>query len=146
MTEPKQHSLHHMAFTNSHATIWATGSSFREQLIGCSKTSQAHTWTTSSSSVSHGTTISALSWSSGLTIKCQFAMVECGYLGYMVGSGKVRPEDVKVNSIQQLHPPTTNNFWVWLHTITILCRSTQHISLGRQLQTKCRGLRSVRKR
>ena len=46
----------------------------------------------------------------GLTVKikkCQFAMVECGYLGYRVGSGKVKPQDLKVEAIQQMLAPIT---------------------------------------
>ena len=37
----------------------------------------------------------------------QLAMVECGYLGYRVGSGKVKPQDLKVEAIQQMLTPIT---------------------------------------
>jgi len=46
----------------------------------------------------------------GLTLKkrkCQFGMPECIYLGHRVGSGKVRPEDVKVQAIRNFIQPTT---------------------------------------
>ena len=46
----------------------------------------------------------------GLTIKkrkCQFAMAECGYLGYRVGGGKVKPDNLKIRSIEQMVTPTT---------------------------------------
>ena len=48
----------------------------------------------------------------GLTVKikkCQFAMAECGYLGYRVGSGKVRPQDLKVKAIQQIADTCSNH-------------------------------------
>ena len=44
----------------------------------------------------------------GLTVKarkCQFAMQECVYLGHKVGSGKVRPEEVKVKAIRTFEVP-----------------------------------------
>ena len=47
---------------------------------------------------------------SGLTLKrkkCQFAMPECVYLGHSVGSGRVCPEDVKVEAIGNFEQPTT---------------------------------------
>lgn len=46
----------------------------------------------------------------GLTVKrkkCQFAMAECVYLGHRVGSGKVRPEDLKIKAIQDFDIPIT---------------------------------------
>ena len=39
--------------------------------------------------------------------KCQFGMKDCGYLGYVVGSGKVRPEVNKVNAVQSFAVPKT---------------------------------------
>ena len=46
----------------------------------------------------------------GLTLKrkkCQFAMPECVYLGHSVGSGRVRPEDVKLEAVHNFEQPTT---------------------------------------
>ena len=46
----------------------------------------------------------------GLTVKkrkCQFGMAECLYLGHSVGSGKVRPEDVKVRAVREFGIPKT---------------------------------------
>ena len=48
--------------------------------------------------------------SAGLTVKrkkCQFAMPECVYLGHSVGSGKVSPEQVKVQAVLDFPVPTT---------------------------------------
>ena len=39
--------------------------------------------------------------------KCQIAMPESDYLGHMVGSGKVRPENVDIQAIQNFERPTT---------------------------------------
>jgi len=46
----------------------------------------------------------------GLTAKrskCQFAMSSCVYLGHRIGSGKVSPDDVKVEAIKQFPSPRT---------------------------------------
>ena len=46
----------------------------------------------------------------GLTVKkrkCQFAMAECGYLGHTVGSGRVRPDELKIRAIGQFCTPRT---------------------------------------
>ena len=46
----------------------------------------------------------------GLTIKrkkCQFAMAECGYLGHVIGSGKVRPEVAKIQAVKNFEQPTS---------------------------------------
>ena len=46
----------------------------------------------------------------GLTVKrkkCQFGMPECVYLGHSVGSGQVRPEEVKVKAIREFAVPET---------------------------------------
>ena len=48
----------------------------------------------------------------GLTVKkkkCQFGMAECGYLGHVVGSGRVRPEAAKIRAIQTFEPPETKS-------------------------------------
>ena len=48
--------------------------------------------------------------SAGLTVKkrkCQFAMAECGYLGHTVGSGRVRPDELKNKAIGQFCTPRT---------------------------------------
>ena len=46
----------------------------------------------------------------GLTVKrkkCQFGMSECLYLGHLVGSGRVRPEQVKVQAVRAFKEPKT---------------------------------------
>ena len=46
----------------------------------------------------------------GLTVKrkkCQFGMNECLYLGHLVGSGKVRPEQVKMQAVWEFKRPKT---------------------------------------
>ena len=46
----------------------------------------------------------------GLTLKrkkCQFAMPECIYLGHTIGSGQVRPEEVKIAAMQTFEQPQT---------------------------------------
>ena len=43
----------------------------------------------------------------GLTIKSQFGMGGCVYLGHMVRSGRVRLEEVKVKAIQSFEVPRT---------------------------------------
>lgn len=46
----------------------------------------------------------------GLTTKpskCQFAMTECTYLGHVVGSGVVKPEESKLTAIKQFPQPKT---------------------------------------
>ena len=46
----------------------------------------------------------------GLTVKmkkCQFAMAQCSYLGHLVGSGVVKPEESKLGAIQEFPTPTT---------------------------------------
>ena len=46
----------------------------------------------------------------GLTVKerkCQFAMQECEYLSHSVGSGKVRPVELKVQAIRSFEVPKT---------------------------------------
>ena len=46
----------------------------------------------------------------GLTVrkrKCQFAMAECMYLGHKVGSGRVAPDDLKVEIIKKYPTPQT---------------------------------------
>ena len=46
----------------------------------------------------------------GLTVKtkkCQIAMTRCCYLGHIVGSGKVRPEETKVQTVRNFPTPTT---------------------------------------
>ena len=46
----------------------------------------------------------------GLTVKrkkCQFGMSECLYLGHLVGSGKVQPEQVKVQAVRAFREPKT---------------------------------------
>ena len=45
----------------------------------------------------------------GLTLKppkCQFAMAHCVYLGHIFGSGEVRPEDSKVQSVHSFPVPS----------------------------------------
>lgn len=37
--------------------------------------------------------------------KCQFAMSQCTYLGHVVGSGVVRPENSKVEAIRNFPVP-----------------------------------------
>ena len=39
--------------------------------------------------------------------KCQFVMPECVYLGHTIGSGKIRPEVVKVKAIKKFEQPLT---------------------------------------
>ena len=39
--------------------------------------------------------------------KCQFAMAECMYLGHKVGSGRVAPDDLKVEIIKKYPAPRT---------------------------------------
>ena len=49
--------------------------------------------------------------------KCQFALRECMYLGHLVGSGRVRPEDLKVQAIQEFEVPKTKTqvrSFLWL--------------------------------
>ena len=46
----------------------------------------------------------------GLTIKkkkCQFGMSECGYLGHVIGSGRIYPESVKIEAVRSFEQPTT---------------------------------------
>ena len=46
----------------------------------------------------------------GLTVKpkkCQFAMSQCSYLGHNVGNGEVRPEQSKLQAINEFPTPTT---------------------------------------
>ena len=46
----------------------------------------------------------------GLTVKrkkCQFAMPECVYLGHVVGSGRVSPEEAKVQAVRDFDTPKT---------------------------------------
>ena len=46
----------------------------------------------------------------GLTIKpskCQLAMAQCTYLGYVVGKGVVKPKATKHHKIKQFPLPTT---------------------------------------
>ena len=46
----------------------------------------------------------------GLTVKrkkCQFGMSECGYLGHIIGSGRVCPESAKIEAVQNFEQPTT---------------------------------------
>jgi hypothetical protein len=46
----------------------------------------------------------------GLTIKpkkCQFAMSQCTYLGYVIGNGEVRPEMSKVQAVETFPTPKT---------------------------------------
>ena len=46
----------------------------------------------------------------GLTAKprkCQFAMFRCSYLGHVVGSGEVRPEQGKVQAVEAFYVPQT---------------------------------------
>lgn len=46
----------------------------------------------------------------GLTIKrkkCQFGMAECGYLGHVIGSGKVCPEVAKIQAVKNFEQPTS---------------------------------------
>ena len=44
----------------------------------------------------------------GLTVKkrkCQFGMAECLYLGHLVGSGNVCPEDMRVRAVRGVWDP-----------------------------------------
>ena len=46
----------------------------------------------------------------GLTMKprkCQFAMSQCSYLGHVVGNGKVRPEQSKLQAVKEFPTRTT---------------------------------------
>ena len=46
----------------------------------------------------------------GLTVKpakCQFGMAKCGYLGHIVGGGRVEPETAKINAVQSFQQPRT---------------------------------------
>ena len=46
----------------------------------------------------------------GLTVKwkkCQFGMAKCGYLGHVIGSGKVCPESAKSEAVRKFEQPTT---------------------------------------
>ena len=46
----------------------------------------------------------------GLTVKqkkCQLGMSECGYLGHVIGSGKVCPESAKIEAVRNFEQPTT---------------------------------------
>ena len=46
----------------------------------------------------------------GLTVKrkkCQFGMAKCGYLGHVIGSGKVCPESAKIEAVRKFEQPTT---------------------------------------
>ena len=46
----------------------------------------------------------------GLTAKpskCQFGIFHCSYLGHVVGSGKVRPEQDKVQAVEAFPMPRT---------------------------------------
>ena len=52
---------------------------------------------------------------SGLTLKrkkCRFAMLECVYVGHLVGSGRVCPEDIKVEAIRNFEQPTTKTRYI----------------------------------
>ena len=42
-----------------------------------------------------------------LTSKCQFAMEECSYLGYIVGNGHVQPDQEKIRAVKEFPKPTT---------------------------------------
>ena len=46
----------------------------------------------------------------GLTLrrkKCQFGMSDCVYLGHLIGSGRVRPEELKVSAVREFSQPRT---------------------------------------
>ena len=46
----------------------------------------------------------------GLTVKrkkCQFGMAKCGYLGHVIGSGKVCPESAKIEAVRKFEQPKT---------------------------------------
>ena len=46
----------------------------------------------------------------GLTLrrkKCQFGMSDCVYLGHLIGSGRVRPEKLKVSAVREFSQPRT---------------------------------------
>ena len=48
--------------------------------------------------------------SAGLTVKlkkCQFGMEECSFLGHVVGHGKVKPEDGKIQAVKDFKIPAT---------------------------------------
>lgn len=46
----------------------------------------------------------------GLTVKskkCQFAMSQCAYLGHVVGNSEVRPEQMKLQAVEDFPQPKT---------------------------------------
>ena len=85
-------------------------------LDGCGKFSGAYlddviifseTW---SDHVKHLETVLGRIRAAGLTLKkrkCQFGMPDCVYLGHRIGSGRVCPEEVKVQAIKSFTQPTT---------------------------------------
>ena len=42
-----------------------------------------------------------------LTVKCQFGMSQCHYLGHVVGSSLVQPQPAKVEAVVQFATPQT---------------------------------------
>lgn len=43
----------------------------------------------------------------GLTMKCQFAMYQCAYLGHVVGNGEIRPDKSKIQAVENFLTPAT---------------------------------------